>query len=221
MDKAKELIAEYKAEHPGPLNLSLATTQDETNLTIAQFQKQWFEEAGVDTVTLDQLDQGNYIVAALLGNFQVFQWRNHSGVDMDQQYIWWHSSTALPVGELALNFGRHQGPGHRRGPRRQPRRDGPGQEAGLRRGGQPSASPTSATTSGAAGRRGRVLHEPTVHIEPKIVTPGRRRVGVRPARSRTCARPGSSSDDLSSPERLKRHPSVARNHGRVLLTNCR
>ncbi len=30
MEKAKELIAEYKAENPGPLNLSLATTQDET-----------------------------------------------------------------------------------------------------------------------------------------------------------------------------------------------
>ena len=92
MEKAKELIAEYKAENPGPLNLSLATTQDETNLTIAQFQKQWWEEAGVDSVTLDQIDQGNYILTALLGNFQVFQWRNHSGFDLDNQYIWWHSS---------------------------------------------------------------------------------------------------------------------------------
>jgi peptide/nickel transport system substrate-binding protein len=110
MDRAKELIAEYKAENPGPLNLSLATTQDETNVTIAQFQKQWWEEAGVDSVTIDQLDQGTFITQALLGNFQVFQWRNHNGVDMDQQYIWWHSSTALPVGQLALNFGRIKDP---------------------------------------------------------------------------------------------------------------
>ena len=110
MDKAKALIADYKKEHPGPLNLSLATTTDDTNLTIAQFQKQWWEEAGVDTVTIDQIDQANYIVTALLGNFQVFQWRNHSGVDMDTQYIWWHSSTALPVGQLALNFGRIKDP---------------------------------------------------------------------------------------------------------------
>ena len=110
MAKAQELIAAYKQDHPGPLTLSLATTQDETNLTIAQFQKQWFEEAGVDTVTIDQLDQGNYIVQALLGNFQVFQWRAHNGVDMDLQYIWWHSSTALPVGQLALNFGRIKDP---------------------------------------------------------------------------------------------------------------
>ena len=110
MEKAKALIADYKKENPGPLNLALATTQDETNLTIAQFQKQWWEEAGVDNVTLDQIDQGNYIVTALLGNFQVFQWRNHSGFDLDNQYIWWHSSSAVPVGQLALNFGRIKDP---------------------------------------------------------------------------------------------------------------
>jgi peptide/nickel transport system substrate-binding protein len=110
VEKAKQLIAAYKAEHPGPLSLSLATTQDQTNLTIAQFQKQWYEDAGVDNVTIDQIDQANFIVTALLGNFQVFQWRQHSGIDMDQQFIWWDSSTALPVGQLALNFGRIKDP---------------------------------------------------------------------------------------------------------------
>ena len=64
MDKAKALIADYKKENPGPLNLALATTQDDTNLTIAQFQKQWCEEAGVDNVTIDQIDQANYILTA-------------------------------------------------------------------------------------------------------------------------------------------------------------
>jgi peptide/nickel transport system substrate-binding protein len=92
MAKAQALIADYKQENPGPLNLALATTQDETNLTIAQFH------------------QGNYILTALLGNFQVFQWRNHSGFDLDNQYIWWHSSSAVPVGQLALNFGRIKDP---------------------------------------------------------------------------------------------------------------
>jgi peptide/nickel transport system substrate-binding protein len=110
MDKAKSLIAAYKAEHPGPLNLSLATTQDATNLTIAQFQKQWWEEAGVDSVSINQIDQGNYILTALLGHFQTFQWRLHSGIDLDDQYIWWHSSSAAPVDQLALNFGRIKDP---------------------------------------------------------------------------------------------------------------
>jgi ABC-type transport system substrate-binding protein len=110
MDKAKALIADYKQEHPGALSLSLATTNDATNLTVAQFQKQWWEEAGVDEVTINQYDQAQYILIALQGDFQAFQWRNHSGVDMDIQYIWWHSSTAAPVGQLALNFGRIKDP---------------------------------------------------------------------------------------------------------------
>jgi ABC-type transport system substrate-binding protein len=110
MEQAQALIAEYKAENPGPINLSLATTQDQTNLTVAQFQQQWFTEAGIDNVTIDQIDQGAYIVAAVLGNFQVFQWRNHGGIDLDAQYVWWHSTNSQPVGELALNFGRINDP---------------------------------------------------------------------------------------------------------------
>lgn len=107
MAKAQELVNEYKAEHPGEkLTLALATTNDATNLVVANFQKQWWEQAGIDEVTIDQIDQGNYIVTALLGQFEVFQWRNHGGVDLDQQYFWWHSSSSLPIGELALNFGR-------------------------------------------------------------------------------------------------------------------
>jgi len=110
MAKAQELIAAYKAENPGPLSLSLATTQDQTNLTVAQQQQEWWTQAGIDEVTIDQIDQANYIVTALLGNFQVFQWRNHGGFDLDMQYHWWHSDAAPPVGDLALNFGRIRDP---------------------------------------------------------------------------------------------------------------
>ena len=195
MDTAKQLISEYKVEHPGPLNLSLATTQDETNLVIAQFQKQWFEEAGVDSVTLDQIDQGNYIVAALLGNFQVFQWRNHSGVDMDQQYIWWHSSTALPVGQLALNFGRLKDPILDEAlDANRARRTRPRSRATPRR--STSASPTSASTSGVGGR-------PGPSCTSRRCTSSRRsrrlKGSSRPrrARSPTCARRGWTSDGLS------------------------
>jgi peptide/nickel transport system substrate-binding protein len=170
MDTAKQLIAEYKAEHPGPLNLSLATTQDETNLVIAQFQKQWFEEAGVDEVTLDQIDQGNYIVAALLGNFQVFQWRNHSGVDMDQQYIWWHSSTALPVGQLALNFGRLQDPiidealDANRGETDPAKKKGYAEAVNQRFADQ-CFNIWGGWTTWA------ILHKPSIHLEPTFTTP--------------------------------------------------
>ncbi len=106
MAKAQELVADYKAENPGPLNINLSTTQDATNLIIAQAQQQFFTEAGFDDVQISQIEQAKYILTALQGDFQAFQWRNHGGVDLDAQYIWWHSSNALPVGQLALNFGR-------------------------------------------------------------------------------------------------------------------
>ncbi len=110
MAKAQELVASYKADHPGPLNISLTTTQDATNLVIAQAQQQFFTEAGFDNVQISQIEQSKFIVAALQGDFQAFQWRNHGGLDLDGQYVWWHSSNALPPGQLALNFGRIKDP---------------------------------------------------------------------------------------------------------------
>ncbi len=120
MAKAQELIASYKADHPGPLNISLSTTQDATNLIIAQAQQQFFKEAGFDDVQISQIEQAKYILTALQGNFQAFQWRNHSGYDLDQQLIWWDSSTPLPVGRARAELRSHQGPGDRQGARRQP-----------------------------------------------------------------------------------------------------
>jgi len=108
--KAQELIASYKADNPGPLNISLSTTQDATNLVIAQAQQEFFKQAGFDDVQISQIEQAKYILTALQGNFQAFQWRNHGGYDMDSQLIWWDSSNALPVGELAINFGRIKDP---------------------------------------------------------------------------------------------------------------
>jgi peptide/nickel transport system substrate-binding protein len=111
MEKAKQLTAKWKAENPGKeLKIELATTNDQTNLVIAQDQHQWFKEAGYDDVTINQIEQAKYILTALQGAFQAFQWRNHGGIDLDAQYIWWHSSNALPVGELALTFGRIKDP---------------------------------------------------------------------------------------------------------------
>jgi peptide/nickel transport system substrate-binding protein len=110
LTKAKALVADYKKEHPGKITIGVATTNDETNLTIAQAEKAWWEAAGIDEVTINQFEQGTLITNALFGTFQAFLWRNHGGVDLDAQYIWWHSSNAKPDGELALNFGRIKDP---------------------------------------------------------------------------------------------------------------
>ena len=44
----------------------------------------------------------------MVGNFEVFTWRNHGGLDPETERVWWHSETADPIGEIALNFGRFQ-----------------------------------------------------------------------------------------------------------------
>ncbi len=110
MDLAKQLIEEYKAENPGPISIALSTTPDQQNQTIAQAQAEWFKEAGIDDVQISTIQQGEYILFALRGDFNMFQWRNHGGIFLDQQYIWWHSSNALARDELGLNFGRIKDP---------------------------------------------------------------------------------------------------------------
>ncbi|MBK9179057.1 MAG: ABC transporter substrate-binding protein [Acidimicrobiales bacterium] len=103
-EAARAAIEAYEAAN-GPVVVDYTTTNDATNLLIAQAVQQMWADIGVDT-TIAQLEQGQFIVAALNGNFQVFSWRSHGGPDPDQQRVWWNSETALPVGQLALNFGR-------------------------------------------------------------------------------------------------------------------
>jgi ABC-type transport system substrate-binding protein len=106
LDEAKKLVQEYEDEK-GPLKVAYKTTNDPANLETAELIQSMWEEAGAE-VSLDQIRQGDFIGQALEGNFQVFGWRNHSGADPDQQYVWWTSENTNPP--LALNFGRIKSP---------------------------------------------------------------------------------------------------------------
>jgi peptide/nickel transport system substrate-binding protein len=101
-DAARALLEEVQAETGSPVTIAYKTTTDPFNLTTAELLKEMWEEVGF-TVTIDQIPQGEFINEALAGNFQVFGWRNHSGIDPDQQFVWWSSTAATGI---ALNFGR-------------------------------------------------------------------------------------------------------------------
>ena len=58
--------------------------------------------------SITPIEQGQYIGLALNGSFNVQQWRSHSGLDPDQQRLWWQKASVSPIGKLALNFGRFQ-----------------------------------------------------------------------------------------------------------------
>jgi len=103
-DAARQIVEEYEAEH-GPITISYRTTADPDNLRTVELVADNLSEVGID-VEIDQTEQGEFIQQAVLGNFEIFTWRNHGGVDPETERVWWHSETALPIGQVALNFGR-------------------------------------------------------------------------------------------------------------------
>jgi peptide/nickel transport system substrate-binding protein len=90
------------------ISFDFNTTNDpfnvETNTLIISM---WNDAFGDEVkANITPIEQGQYIGLALLGNFDVFAWRNHGGTDPDQQLLWWISAAAAPIGSQALNFGR-------------------------------------------------------------------------------------------------------------------
>ena len=104
-DHARELIDEVSAEIGGPVSFAYKTTTDPFNLTTAELYQQFWEEVGME-VSIDQIEQSEFILQALQGNFEAFGWRNHGFPDPDQNLVWWTSETADPIGDLGVNFGR-------------------------------------------------------------------------------------------------------------------
>ena len=94
------------------IELSFNTTNDpfnvESNTLILSMWSDVFGDKVQAKIT--PIEQGQYIGLALVGSFNAVGWRSHSGIDPDIQRLWWQSSSALPLGSLALNFGRFQDP---------------------------------------------------------------------------------------------------------------
>ena len=105
-DAAAAIVEEYEAEN-GPIEISYRTTADPDNLQTVELIASDLDRVGID-VELDQTEQGEFIQQAVLGNFEVFTWRNHGGIDPETERVWWHSENADPIGEIAINFGRFQ-----------------------------------------------------------------------------------------------------------------
>ncbi len=105
-DAAAQIVEDYEAEN-GPIVVSYRTTADPFNLGTVELIANDLDAVGIE-VEIDQTEQGEFIQQAVLGNFEVFTWRNHGGIDPETERVWWHSENADPIGEIALNFGRFQ-----------------------------------------------------------------------------------------------------------------
>jgi peptide/nickel transport system substrate-binding protein len=94
------------------IEFSFNTTNDPFNVESNELIVSMWQEAFGNAVSasITPIEQGQYIGLGLVGTFNALSWRSHSGLDPDQQRLWWHSTSATPVGSLALNFGRFQDP---------------------------------------------------------------------------------------------------------------
>jgi peptide/nickel transport system substrate-binding protein len=103
--QARSLVQQIKAEK-GAVNIELKATADPATLQVAQLLKDQWSQVGI-TTSIKQVEQSQYILDALKGDYQGILWRQFGARDPDLEYPWWNSKYAAPEGALALNFARH------------------------------------------------------------------------------------------------------------------
>jgi peptide/nickel transport system substrate-binding protein len=111
LDAAASLISEYEEETGAEAAFTLGHIPSNVVVQAAELLMGWWSEVGID-VDSRTIPQNDFINLAAFGTpeFEVFLWRQHTGVFVDQQYLWWHSENAFPDESLSLNFGRLRDP---------------------------------------------------------------------------------------------------------------
>jgi peptide/nickel transport system substrate-binding protein len=108
--KAKQLVQQYEQQAGvSSVSFQLGTVNSGRDLQEAELLQADWKAAGI-TTTITQVQQADYIDQALIGNYQVYAWRQFGDADPDADYIWWSSTTAAPIGSFALNFARLKDP---------------------------------------------------------------------------------------------------------------
>ncbi len=110
-EAARAAVEAWEAEN-GPLVINITSTPTPANKRTADFLLSAWGDVGID-VNINEIEQASLIGTALQGrpeDFELFFWRNHAGLFVDQQYYWWHGDTATEAGSFSLNFGRLNDP---------------------------------------------------------------------------------------------------------------
>lgn len=108
LDEAKKLVADFEKEK-GKITFELGTTPSTKNKEVVQLLQDMWKQVGI-TTTIKQVDQSQYILNALIGNYQAYTWRHFGESDPDGAFVWWSSATTAPIGSLSLNFPRNKDP---------------------------------------------------------------------------------------------------------------
>jgi ABC-type transport system substrate-binding protein len=108
--KAKDLVAAYKKDKGvNNVTFELGTTNNGRNLQDMSLMQSMWKDAGIN-VTIKQVQQSQYILNALNGAYDAYDWRQFGEPDPDADFVWWTTKTASPIGQLALNFSRNKDP---------------------------------------------------------------------------------------------------------------
>jgi peptide/nickel transport system substrate-binding protein len=110
IDAAKALVDEYKAEKGvDTVTFLYSTAQSTSNQATAQYLQTELAKIGID-MEIRQIEQSALVNEAITGadTFEMFLWRLHAGIYVDQQNFWWNSASVDPASPLSLNFGRVQ-----------------------------------------------------------------------------------------------------------------
>ena len=160
LDAAAAMIADYEEETGNRRRVHPRTHPVQRRRPGAELLMGWWSEIGIDVDDLT-IPQNDFINLAVFGvpEFEVFLWRQHTGVWVDQQYLWWHSRTPSPTAScrstsagcaIPTSTPASTPPAGRRPTRR--RSPPPRRSTGC--------SPSSATTSRSTGSRGRCSATP-------------------------------------------------------------
>jgi ABC-type transport system substrate-binding protein len=112
LQKAKDLVQSYEHDKGvTSVSFELGTTNVGKNVTDEELIAQMWKQAGIDAHVI-QVEQGQFILNALRGNYDVYGWRQFGEPDVDSDYVWWTSENAVPDprNQTALNFARNSDP---------------------------------------------------------------------------------------------------------------
>jgi peptide/nickel transport system substrate-binding protein len=107
LEKSRSEQAAYEQAHGQPLSFELSALSTPVAKSQAELLEQMWEQAGI-TVDIVQTDATNYILDSVMGQYQAVVWGQHASPDPDYEHVWWDSDNAGAIGELSLNFARHQ-----------------------------------------------------------------------------------------------------------------
>ncbi len=110
LQKAKDLVKQYEqSKGASSISFELGTVNAGRDLQAISLLQDMWRQAGI-TVTLKQVEQSQFILNALQGQYQAYLWRQFGEPDPDADVVWWSTQTAAPEGQLALNFSRNKDP---------------------------------------------------------------------------------------------------------------